>query len=117
MLLAFPAANQGNSGKLFEDLLSGFFVCFFDGDRRNKCMLMFLAKPVLAFCDPPFAPALTSPDLAREYREEFKQDFERYFSEAQAYLLCIEEEKASVMEEVRQTVQRYDRFLNDSEKW
>lgn len=70
-----------------------------------------------AFCDPPLPPALTSEALAREYEAEFKQDFERYFSDASAYFRCIDQERGRVMVEVEETANRYDRFLTDAEKW
>ncbi len=70
-----------------------------------------------AFCDPPIAPPLTSEALAREYQEEFRQGFEAYFSEAQAYLRCLEAERSEVMLEINETAARYNRFLKDSQNW
>lgn len=66
---------------------------------------------------PPIAPPLTSEDLAREFRVEFKEDFESYFSDAQTYLRCLDDERQEVMEELNATIIRYDRFLNDSKIW
>jgi hypothetical protein len=60
----------------------------------------------LAFCDPPLPPTLTSETLAREYEAEFKQDFERYFSDATAYFRCLDEERGRVMVEVEETANR-----------
>ncbi len=71
----------------------------------------------LAFCNPPIAPAPTSEVLAREYREEFRQNFEQYFSDAQLYLRCLETERSEVMIEVNETAARYNRFLKDSQQW
>lgn len=70
-----------------------------------------------AFCTPPVAPPLTSEALAKEFRNEFRHDLEQYFSDAQGYLICLEEERAEVMVEVRETAARYERFLNDSQHW
>ncbi|WP_371171622.1 hypothetical protein [Aliiroseovarius sp. 2305UL8-7] len=71
----------------------------------------------LAFCNPPIAPALTSEELAREFRAEFRHDFEQYFSDAQEYLQCLDEERSEVMTEISETAARYDRFLKDSQNW
>lgn len=76
-----------------------------------------LPQSAIAYCDPPIAPPMTSEDLAREYREEFKQDFEVYFLEAQSYLRCFDEERGQVMRELSETAVRYERFLNDSRQW
>lgn len=73
--------------------------------------------PALAFCDPPIAPTLTSEKLAREFREEFRQDFETYFKNAEDYLRCLEIERSEIMVELRYMAARYNRFLNDSRKW
>lgn len=78
------------------------------------CMWPFAVQ---AFCSPSVAPAPTSEALAREFEPEFRQDFERYFSDATAYFRCIDEERGRVMLEVEETAQRYDRFLTDAEKW
>lgn len=80
-------------------------------------MFATLPSPVAAFCDPPIAPAPTSLELAKEYREEFKLEFETYFSDAQTYFSCSEAERAEIMREVGQTVKRYERLLRDSENW
>lgn len=87
---------------------------------RAVALSFFLsALPVAAqaFCDPPLPPAPTSETLAREYEAEFKQDFERYFSDASAYFRCLDEERGRVIVEVEETANRYDRFLTDAEKW
>ena len=46
-----------------------------------------------------------------------KQDFERYFSDANAYFRCLDEERGRVMIKVAETANWYDRFLTDAEKW
>ena len=78
------------------------------------CAFPFAAQ---AFCDPPVPPTPTSETLAREYEAEFKQDFERYFSDATSYFRCLDEERGRVMVEVEETANRYDRFLTDAETW
>lgn len=45
---------------------------------------MSLPHAAFAFRAPPEAPSLTGEALAREYEPEFRQDFERYFSDATA---------------------------------
>ena len=80
-------------------------------------ILSVLPGAALAFCDPPLPPALTNETLAREYEAEFKQDFERYFSDANAYFRCLDQERGRVMVEVEETANRYDRFLTDADKW
>ena len=69
------------------------------------------------WCDPPIAPMLTTPGLAREFREEFKGEFDQYFRAASQYAACLDAERARIFEEMRFTAQRYERFLNDSENW
>lgn len=93
-------------------------------DRRKMTrflafLLPFLAlsSAVQAFCDPPVAPPRTSADVAREYQEEFRQEFEYYFSDAQRYMRCLELERTNVMDDIQDTAERYDRFLKDSDTW
>ncbi|MEY8099531.1 hypothetical protein AB9F29_19275 [Falsihalocynthiibacter sp. S25ZX9] len=82
-------------------------------------LLPFLAlsSAAQAFCDPPAAPPRTNADVGREYQEEFRQEFEHYFSDAQRYLRCLDQERAKVMDDVQDTAERYDRFLKDSDTW
>jgi len=79
--------------------------------------LLVAPQTGFAFCDTPLAPTPTSEDMARDYREEFKAEFETYFSEAQSYLRCIDSERQNVMDELKNTAFRYERFLKDSEGW
>ena len=52
----------------------------------NRFMLLCvhgLLAPAAAhaeWCDPPIAPELTTPELARDFRNEFAAEFEQYFS-------------------------------------
>lgn len=55
--------------------------------------------------------------MAREFRDEFRAEFEQYFTDAQAYLLCLEAERTDVMAELRFTAERYERLLHDSASW
>lgn len=66
-----------------------------------------------AFCLPPNAPPLTSEETARDYREEFKTEFEVYFRDAQDYVRCLDEERARTIQELTETADRYGRFLDD----
>lgn len=53
-------------------------------------------------CLAPQSPALgLTAEMIREYRAEIRDEFERYFSEASAYLICIDDERARVLTEAR----------------
>lgn len=76
--------------------------------------------PSLAYaewCEPPSAPTPTSAELAREFRDEFKGEFEKYFSEASAYVACLDTERTRALNEIGYTAQRYERFLSDETTW
>ncbi len=84
--------------------------------------LAFLAlvSPTIAlaeWCDPPIAPTPTTPELARDFREEFKAEFDQYFRDASAYIACLDAERQRIFLEMQNTTQRYERFLNDSTEW
>lgn len=72
---------------------------------------------VAQWCDPPIPPLPTSEGVAREFREEFKAQFDDYFRAASRYTTCLEDERTRVIEEMRETAGRYDRFLYDSAEW
>ena len=63
------------------------------------------------------APMLTTTELAKDFREEFKGEFDQYFRDASQYAACLDAERARIFEEMQFTAQRYARFLNDSENW
>lgn len=69
------------------------------------------------WCDPPIVPMLTEAELAKEFREEFKAEFDQYFREASLYTACLDAERARIFEEMNMIAQRYERFLNDAENW
>ncbi len=69
------------------------------------------------WCDPPIAPQLTDAELAKEYRKEFKAEFDQYFRDASLYTACLDAERERIFEEMNITAQRYERFLNDAESW
>ena len=69
------------------------------------------------WCDPPIVPELTTPELAQEYREEFKDEFDQYFRDASRYTACLDAERTRIWEEMQITAQRYNRFLKDSATW
>jgi hypothetical protein len=82
--------------------------------------LLAFFSPRAAFaewCDPPIAPTPTTPELAHDFREEFKDEFDRYFRDASRYTACLDAERVRVFQEMQITTQRYERFLNDSAKW
>jgi hypothetical protein len=80
-------------------------------------MLLMPSSAVAQWCGPPIPPLPTSESVAREFREEFKDQFDRYFRAASRYTTCLEDERTRVIEEMRETALRYDRFLNDSARW
>ncbi|MEP3329256.1 hypothetical protein [Sedimentitalea sp.] len=69
------------------------------------------------WCDPPVAPELTTIELAKDFREEFKAEFTQYFRDASQYTACLDAERTRIWEEMQFTAQRYERFLNDSKSW
>jgi hypothetical protein len=82
--------------------------------------LLAVVRPGAAFaewCDPPIAPAPTTPELAHDFRDEFKDEFDRYFRDASRYTACLDAKRVRVFQEMQITTQRYERFLNDSAKW
>jgi len=82
--------------------------------------LLAVVSPGTAFaewCDPPIAPAPTTAELAHDFREEFKGEFDQYFRDASAYTACLDTERQRIFLEMQNTAQRYQRFLNDSAKW
>ncbi|MCF7701649.1 hypothetical protein [Loktanella sp. M215] len=79
-----------------------------------------VVSPAMAsaeWCDPPIAPTPTTPELAHDFREEFKDEFDQYFRDASLYTACLDAERVRVFKEMQHTTQRYERFLNDSAKW
>jgi len=82
--------------------------------------MLAVVSPAAAFaewCDPPIAPTPTTPELAHDFREEFKDEFDQYFRDASLYTACLDAERVRVFQEMQITTQRYERFLNDSAKW
>ncbi|MCF7701926.1 hypothetical protein [Loktanella sp. M215] len=82
--------------------------------------MLAVVSPVAAcaeWCDPPIAPTPTTPELAHDFREEFKDEFDQYFRDASLYTACLDAERVRVFQEMQNTTQRYERFLNDSAKW
>jgi hypothetical protein len=88
--------------------------------RLSILALLAVVSPAAAFaewCDPPIAPAPTTVELAHNFREEFKDEFDQYFRDASLYTACLDAERVRVFQEMQITTQRYERFLNDSAKW
>jgi len=89
---------------------------------KQLSILAMLASvsPGTAFaewCDPPIAPAPTTAELVHDFREEFKDEFDRYFRDASRYTACLDAERVRIFQEMQITTQRYERFLNDSAAW
>ena len=88
--------------------------------RLSILALMAVVSPGLAFAEwwnPPIAPAPTTAELAHDFREEFKDEFDHYFRDASRYIACLDAERVRVFHEMQITTQRYERFLNDSATW
>jgi hypothetical protein len=75
------------------------------------------ARAFAEWCDPPIAPALTTLELAQDFREEFKGEFDQYFLDASRYTACLDAERVRIFAEMQNTTLRYGRFLNDSAQW
>lgn len=90
-------------------MIRSFAVLFF---------AVFMPGAAIAqWCDPPIAPPPTAADVAMEFREEFKAEFDQYFQDASRYTTCLEDERSRIIEEMRVTAERYERFLQDSQNW
>ena len=85
----------------------------------NAATMAILASTISAsaLCEPPLAPPLTSAEAARLYTEEFRIEFEAYFRDAQEWFRCNELQKQEVSREVEETAGRYQRFIQDQQKW
>ena len=57
----------------------------------------------------PFMPA--DPADIRAYAVLLRQDFEVYFTDAQAYFRCLEQERRAVFDEVQQVTQAYAQMI------
>ncbi len=80
-------------------------------------MLIMPSSATAQWCDPPIPPLPTSESVAREFREESKDQFDRYFRAASRYTTCLEDERTRVIEEMRETAERHKRLINDSAEW
>jgi hypothetical protein len=58
----------------------------------------------------PFMPA--DPADIRAYADLLRQDFEAYFTDAQAYFRCLEQERRAVFDEVQQVTQAYGHMVD-----
>ena len=62
-------------------------------------------------CLPPVPPTpVTDRGTLAEYRDEIAAEYSDYFDEAQTYLRCLEAARASVTDEVNQTIADYQRL-------
>jgi hypothetical protein len=70
------------------------------------------AGPAGALCSPPEPPFLpAAPQDIRAYADLIRGDFEVYIEAAQAYLRCLEAERARVFAEAQDVSADYRRFL------
>ena len=58
---------------------------------------------------PPFMPS--DPADIRAYADLLRQDFEIYFTDAQAYFRCLERERRAVFDEVQQVTQAFAQMI------
>ena len=72
-----------------------------------------LARPAGAeSCLAPVRPYVPSdPAAAREYADLIRHDFELYIEDIQAYIRCLEAERARAFEEAREVSEEYGAFL------
>ena len=57
----------------------------------------------------PFVP--NDPEVAQDYADIIRRDFELYIRDIQSYFRCLEEERARAFEEAREVSEKYGRFL------
>ena len=63
-------------------------------------------------CLPPPRPFVPSDsEVARDYADLIRSDFELYIQDIQSYFRCLEVERARAFEEAREVSQDYVRFL------
>jgi len=67
-----------------------------------------------AICLAPTRPYVPSdPVAAAAYADLIKADFETYFREAQAYFICVDEERALTLLETGAVSESYAKFLEE----
>lgn len=68
-----------------------------------------VAQPI--GCIPPIRPFLPSePSVVQAYADLLRQDFETYIEDFDAYLRCLDAERARVFEEGQEVTQEYERL-------
>ena len=68
-------------------------------------------------CYLPQEPPYLEFEAAKEFREMFTQDFEKYFIDLGIYFRCLEEQRAELMKQGQEITKRYNRVLNDQKLW
>lgn len=84
----------------------------------NKSVLLLASALALiatgaSACFAPERPWLPSdPRDMREFVDLLQGDYERYLSDVQEYLRCLDQERLRVFEEAREVTNEYGRFLD-----
>ena len=83
--------------------------------------LCILPKPIAAeavrTCYLPQEPPYLEFEAAKEFRDMFTQDFEKYFVELRRYFQCLEEQRTELLVQGQEITKRYNRVLNDQKLW
>ena len=67
----------------------------------------------LTGCAPPLRPFVPSdPRDVQDYADLIRQDFEAYIADFEAYLRCLDDERARVFAEGQEVTAQYGRFLD-----
>jgi hypothetical protein len=64
-------------------------------------------------CLPPILPDTHLPqEVLLQYRQELRTEFEAYFRATTSYIVCLDAERAAVMQEAREAAEAYADFLS-----
>ncbi|VDC34021.1 hypothetical protein [Pseudogemmobacter humi] len=86
----------------------------------NKCVLPLTAVIAIVAtgagaCTAPERPWLpTDPNDMREFVDLLQGDYERYWTDVEGYIRCLDAERARVFEEARDVSNEYGRFLDQT---
>lgn len=86
----------------------------------NKCVLFLTAAIALVAtgagaCTAPERPWLPSdPNDMREFVDLLQGDYERYWTDVEHYIRCLDTERARVFQEARDVSNEYGRFLDQT---
>lgn len=63
-------------------------------------------------CFPPVRPMILHDQATvLEFRDLIREDFERYFTDAQVYFLCLDQEKLRLTDQAKTVAEEYRDFL------